>query len=83
MDNPTWRCGHPKTPGNTKVTGDGPRCLMCRQEASRRQWQSRRKAGIAAGTMAPRTGWEDMCVDGSHRLLVAYARYYAKHVRAA
>lgn len=32
----TWRCGHPKTPENTRKNGSSPTCRTCRRESERR-----------------------------------------------
>lgn len=42
----SFRCGHPKTPENTR-DGDWPRCATCRREIERdasRRYRQRRKA---------------------------------------
>lgn len=82
MSTETFRCGHPKTPDNTKISGADARCFVCRIEAVRRQTQRRKESDRASGKTGLPTdgsGWDDMCRHGSRALLEAYATYYAKY----
>lgn len=51
MSTETFRCGHPRTPENSRMDDLGPRCLTCRRALERRAskaYRQRKAEGIAA-----------------------------------
>lgn len=69
MSNPIFRCGHPRTPENTKVSpSTGARCRTCRREylASKRNGD--------APIPPEQRAWNAMCEQGSARLLAEILR---------
>lgn len=92
----TFRCGHPKSPENTsRIRDNGTACRTCRLEYKGR-WRERVRQLAEARMMGkPIDGPVTLPPElreperlspeaiGSRNLLIAYARYYERHVRKA
>lgn len=83
MASPIFRCGHPRTPENTKISPSNPkgRCRKCRNAAI----GAYRPIALERDgeQFAPdHPGWIAMCQMGSASLLAATARLIAKMGRA-
>jgi hypothetical protein len=90
----TFGCGHPYTAENTSYIGlSRTACRTCRLEQKRR-WRERSKE-IAEAKLRPKPVFTPVALPpelrppeqltpeaiGSRNLLIAYAKYYEKHVR--
>lgn len=90
----TYRCGHPKTPENTSRVGDNrTACRQCRLALKTSYRERVRQRALA--NMKGRPTFKPVALPpelqdnepltpeavGSRNLLIAYARYYEKHVR--